>query len=606
MFRSIREIIRLLSPQQRQELLLLQLLVVLMSLFEVVGIASVGPFMALAGNRELVEGDGMLGNLYRASGFSSPMDFVFWAGIACILTLTVSALVSILTLWRLSLFGQKVGVELGDRLYEFYLHRPWLFHAGGNSATLIKKIAADAHLLTSHVIHPLLVMNAKVVLAAFILVSVVLFNPAVAIGGGSLFFIAYLLLYRLVKGRLRRNGQLVTSATAERYSLLLEGFGGVKDILLLHRQRLFVQRFRATGSKLFRAEGTTQAIAQVPRYIIEVLAFGGVILLVLYLIRSSEGNLGTILPALAFYSVAGLKLLPAFQGIYQALASIRAGMPAFESIQQDLADSRTTPEMVSGEVSMCESLPEVRLGVSLRHIGFTYPGKTIPAIRDLSLEIPARSVVGIVGATGSGKSTLVDILLGLVQPDQGEVVVDGVPVTVSNLAAWQQHLAYVPQSIFLTSASILENIAFGLPNEKIDMARVQQAVTAAHLDELVRQLPQGLATEVGERGVQLSGGQRQRIGIARALYNDADLLVMDEATSALDNITEKIVMEAIGDFSGKKTIIMIAHRFSTIEKCDRIFLMEQGELVDQGSYAELFERSQKFRRMAQGELQERV
>ena len=235
--------------------------------------------------------------------------------------------------------------------------------------------------------------------------------------------------------------------------------------------------------------------------------------------------------------------------------------------------------------------------VSLNNVVFTYPGKLHPTINDLNLVIPANRVVGLVGASGSGKSTVIDLLLGLLMPQKGELCIDDTGITESNKRAWQNTIGFVPQSIFLSEGTIAENIAFGIPTKNIDLEQVKKSVQLAHLAKLVEKLPSGLDTKVGERGVQLSGGQRQRIGIARALYNEADVLVFDEATSALDGVTEKIIMEAIHDFNGKKTIIMIAHRLKTVRKCDIIYLMEQGKIIAEGTYQQLLENNAQFKEM---------
>ncbi len=240
-----------------------------------------------------------------------------------------------------------------------------------------------------------------------------------------------------------------------------------------------------------------------------------------------------------------------------------------------------------------------RHSIRLEKVTFTYPGKQEPALKGLDMEIPVNQIVGLVGASGSGKSTAIDLLLGLIEPSQGQLLVDDQPVTSTNRRVWQNTLGFVPQSIFLADSSIRENIGFGLPPDVIDEEKVRHAASLAHLDELLAELPDGLETRVGERGVQLSGGQRQRIGIARALYHDADVLILDEATSALDGITEKIIMDGIHDFTGKKTIIMIAHRLTTVRRCDHIYLISKGKVVDQGNYQSLLKRNETFQRMAQ-------
>jgi len=330
----------------------------------------------------------------------------------------------------------------------------------------------------------------------------------------------------------------------------------------------------------------------------ELIAFGCIIFLILYLLTSHQGNLGTILPVLSVYALAGFKLLPAFQQVYTSVSTIKGNISAFNAIKDDLhasaAEDPTAPPKATDNNRLVPTT-----SIQLTNVTFAYPGKKKPALKNLDITIYANSVIGLVGSTGSGKSTAIDLVLGLMQPEQGQLMVDGKPITQDNLRAWQNTLGFVPQSIFLADSSIRENIAFGLPEHEIDDQKVRRATKMAHLEELVQELPNGLNTRVGERGVQLSGGQRQRIGIARALYHDAEVLILDEATSALDGITEKLIMDAIHDFAGQKTIIMIAHRLATVKQCDTIYLLGNGTVIDAGTYSELTQRNQIFKRMAQ-------
>lgn len=596
MFSIIKELFTLLSPEQRKRFYVLQVMVILMAFTEIVGVISIGPFMALVGNIAILEGDNKLALLYQISGVSNPYNFLFLIGIAVLFVLAISTLFSIITLWRLILFGNQIGMEISDRLFQHYMLQPWLFHASGSSALLRSKITSDAVRVTNLIIQPLMIMNAKIVLALFISLGIFIFNPLVAIAGLVIFGVAYFLLYKLVKEKLTNNGAIISNVHAERFMLMSEGFGGIKDTLLLGRQHNFIERFQIKGNQLTQSQSNTQALTQVPRNFMELVAFGSIIFLVLYLLASYEGDLGAILPSLAIYALAGFKLLPAFQQIYSSIAQIRTGIASFEAIRQDLKNSNhkqpLTPTTQTTEYLHAHN------AISLNNITFTYPNKDTPALNQLSMQIPVNQTIGIVGSTGSGKSTVIDVILGLIQPDTGELCIDNNPLLPEKLRAWQNTLGFVPQSIFLSDSSILENIAFGLPEQEIDHELVKKVIKLSHLDELVDQLPKGYHTQVGERGVQLSGGQRQRIGIARALYNDAEVLILDEATSALDGITERFIMDAIHDFSGNKTIIMIAHRFTTVQKCDIIYFMENGRVIDQGTYKELLERNLTFRKMA--------
>ncbi|WP_246009131.1 ABC transporter ATP-binding protein [Vreelandella nanhaiensis] len=552
--------------------------------------------MAVVGDISRLEGDGTLGQLYQASGMETPRQFIFWLGVAVIIALTGAAAVSVFVTWRLSLYAQQIGAELSIRLFQHYMQQPWLFHASGSSSQLINKVSQEASRVTGSVIQPLMRMNAKGTLALVMTAAIFIFNPVVAIAGVILFGIAYWGLFHTVRKRLARNGKTISTTSRVRFKLMNEGFGGIKDTLLLGRQADFNQRFEATSRKFARAKGVTIALSQVPRYGMELLAFGAVIFLVLYLLAAYEGNLGDILPILSMYALAGFKLLPAFQQIYAGLATIKGNIASFDMLEADLAASKHNTEIQHAHKAG-KLTPQQN--ITLDGIHFCYPGTEKKALSGLTLEIPVNHVIGLVGSSGSGKSTTIDILLGLITPQSGALKVDGEPLSGQALRAWQNNVGFVSQSIFLSDASIRENIAFGLPPEEIDDERVKKAAKMALLDEFLERLPDGLETGVGERGIQLSGGQRQRIGIARALYDDADVLVLDEATSSLDGITEKLVMDAIHNFAGKKTIIMIAHRLATVKQCDSIYLMADGKVIDQGSHDELAERNDMFRRMAE-------
>lgn len=596
MFRRIKKLYQLLTKEQRRKLLGLQVLVVLMAFAEVAGVAAIGPFMAVVGDMSRLEGDGLLAQLYTASGFETPRQFLFWSGIAVLVALSGAAAISIYTVWRMSMFGAQIGAELSARLYKHYMQQPWLFHASGSSSQLTSLVAQETGRITKQIIQPLMEMNAKGVMAAVMATGIFLFNPVVAMAGLVIFGVAYFVLFRTVRHRLARNGKTVSKTNRQRFKLMNEGFGGIKDTLLLGRQADFNKRFEQASRKLGHAQGVTKALSQAPRYLMELVAFGAVIFLVLYLLAIHQGNLGSILPILSVYALAGFKLLPAFQLIYTSLAQVKANLAAFDSLEKDLVDSQDAstgkPASEAGKLSP-------KTSIALNNIHLSYPGKEEKALNGLNIDIPVNQVIGLVGASGSGKSTAIDVLLGLIQPQQGQLEVDGNTLDGEQLRSWQNNVGFVPQAIFLADASIQENIAFGIPPEEIDPERVKKAAQMAHLDELLERLPEGLETRVGERGIQLSGGQRQRIGIARALYDDAEVLVLDEATSALDGITEKLVMDAIHDFSGKKTIIMIAHRLATVKACNCIYLLEQGRVVDQGSYEELVKKNINFQQMAE-------
>lgn len=598
MFKVIKQLFSLLTEKQLKEFYVLQVLVIIMAFTELLGIASIAPFMALVGDISILETNNIFAQLYQFSGLNNSMDFLFYAGVTVLIMLTFSTLVSMFTIWKLSIFGARIGSEIADRLYTYYMQEDWQFHASGSSAQLIKQVSTEAMRISNDIVQPLMQMNSKVVLALFISISIIIYDPVVAILGLSIFSLAYLILYRLVRKKLVSNGQKLSDVSSDRFRLMNEGFGGIKDVLLLNRSYDFIERFHNSGKIYARAHGTNVAISQVPRYFIELIAFGAMVSLVLVLIKLHSGNLGEVLPVLAVYALAAFKLLPALQQIYSSISQIKGNVAAFDAVKKDLEQSFESQKMAS-YIPKTDSKPiSFKKAITLNNVGFSYLGKERPAVIGVNVIIPVNNVVGLVGSSGSGKSTLIDLLLGLLTPQKGSLCVDDVTITNKNKRAWQDLLGFVPQSIFLSEGSIAENIAFGLPAYEINMEQVKHAITLANLNTLVEELPDGVNTKVGERGVQLSGGQRQRIGIARALYHKAEVLIFDEATSALDGITEKIVMDAIHEFSGKKTIIMIAHRLKTVQKCDIIYLMRQGNIVDSGNYEELLEKNSEFREMA--------
>lgn len=589
------EFFHLLTSSQKKRFYRLQVLVVIMAFTELIGIVSIAPFMALIGDISILEGDNWLATLYTKSNINNQYEFIFYLGLIVLVILTVATIVTMYISWLLAMFATKVGAEIADRLYSHYLKQNWIFHSMGSSSELTKKIANESTRVTGQILLPLMLMNSRMVLTFSIAVTLFFYNPIVAIAGLVIFSAAYVVLFKLVRTRLQRNGENISNMYAERFKLMNEGFGGIKDVLLLGRSDGFIKRFLKTGSQLAYSQGTNTAMAQVPRYFMELLAFGSMIGLVLYLVANYEGDLGLILPILSVYALAGMKLLPALQQIYASMATLKGNLSAYQSIREDLI---ATNSYASETREPSRQRVATSTDIELKNVTFSYPNKAALALDNVSLKIKGNSVVGIVGTSGSGKSTLIDIIVSLINPQQGEVLIDGVALTNDNTRAWQNKIGFVPQAIFLTEGSVAENIAFGIEEHLIDYVKVINALKLAHLDDLVESLKDGVDTKVGERGVQLSGGQRQRLGIARALYDDAEVLVFDEATSALDGITEKIIMEAIRDFSGKKTLIMIAHRLNTVQNCDQIFMLEKGKIVDSGTYKSLLTSNEQFKKMA--------
>lgn len=569
-----------------------------MAIFEVVGVASIGPFMALVADSNLIESNKFFYEIYKYLGFENHSSFIILTGLVVLSILCVASIFSIFTTWRASLFAMNTGNEISDRLFDFYMKQDWLFHTCGSSAQLTKQITTESARVTHNILQPFMILNSKLFLALFICIGIVLYNPLMAALVVFIFLSGYFIIYNLVKKKLLKNGSRLSETTTERFRLINEGLGGIRDVLLLNRSIFYVEKFKDSGVAQARAQAVNNSLSQSPRYFMELVAFGSMILLVLILVNFYENSLSEVLPLLTVYALSGLKLLPALQQSYNSIAVIKGSIAAFEAIKKDLGSSRNiysnNRDLLLDDFSNLNDFN----AINFRDVSFVYPGAAGKAISDVSLSINLKSTVGFVGESGSGKSTLIDLIVGLIDPTSGYLEIDNKKVDFSNKKSWQKNIGFVSQNIFLNEGSIAENVAFGVDAAEINWVNVKKSLEMAQLTDLVERLPAGLNTKIGERGVKLSGGQKQRIGIARALYNDAKILVFDEATSALDGMTEKNIMDAIHNMKGQRTIIMIAHRLKTVKECDSIFMIKNGILIDQGSYFDLISRNKEFKEMS--------
>ncbi len=595
MFSNLKAIYNLLTPAQRKEFALLQILVIFMGFAEVAGVLSLSPFMALVGDIDQIYEDNILGSVYAYSGLNDPMLFLGIAGILVFLVLTFAAIVNIFTVWRFSMYAAQIGADLSNRLFMHYMAKPWLFHANGNSSELVNKLVVECSRLSTLIINPFMQLNARLVMAIMMAIAISIYSPYIALIGVFTFSLSYYFLYFLSRNSLDRNGKVISEEQAVRFKMMSEGFGGIKDTLLLGREEEFNKRFIKASNITAYATGNTNTLTLFPKYLLELLAYSAVIFLVLFLIFQNNGDLAATLPVISVFALAGFKLLPAIQLCYSSYGVMKGNMNSFETLKVDLLQSYQFADLSIQKNDERKLAP--KLSIEIENIHFTYPNTSTKTLNNVSLEIPMGGFIGIVGSSGSGKSTLIDVILGLIDPDEGKISIDETILSSENMRSWQNNIGVVSQNIFLADSSIRENVAFGLPIENINDEYVKNAIKLANLDEFIETLPNGLNTRVGERGVQLSGGQRQRIGIARALYQNASILVFDEATSSLDGITEKKVMDAIYNLSGLKTIIIVAHRLASVKKCSCIHLMHQGEIIDSGNFNDLASKNELFKSM---------
>ena len=561
---------------------------------ETLGVSSIAPFMGVVANPALVETHPWLSAAYDRLGFESVTSFISALGLAVIVVLAVSNSVSALTQWAMLRFAWGTNHRLSVRLLKDYLAQPYGVFVERNSAEFSKTVLSEINAVVNGVVVPALTIVSRVLVVVAISAFLINLDPGLAIVILTVLGGLYGGLYMLIRTKQHRLGRVRADANTSRFKTTNEAFGGIKDVKVLQREGAFVEVFRPASWAFSSATASNSIVSQLPRYLFETIAFGGIVAIVLYFLRAGNG-VAEILPIISVYAFAGYRLMPELQNLFLNVSAIRFNRPLLDDVIADLTRFPARPEVYA-------PLPEgheLRDRVAFDGVTFQYANSDRPALDAVSLEIPKNETVGLVGPSGSGKTTLVDLLLGLYAPDAGQIVVDGVALDAETVRAWKRRVGYVPQQIFLADASIESNVAFGVPPREVDAGRVEAAARQAHLHDFIATLPGGYQTVVGERGVRLSGGQRQRIGIARALYHDPDVLVMDEATSALDNATESAVMEAIGVLAGHKTIVLIAHRLSTVMECDRIYVLEEGRVVDCGTFHELAERNDAFRMEAQ-------
>jgi len=597
MFHSLIKLMSLLDPSRKKKFLFVQVIVLLAAC------AEVSQVIVLAGYMNFV-------TEYSTGTFTDPLnmqinDFVksyfesetvIVLGIMSLLYLLACTLISLLSLWIYQLFSQKIGADFSNRLFAYYLDKEWLFHARNNSSSLTSNIALESRRISNGIIVHLMHINSRGILAVLMSVAVFIYNFYAALLITIIFSLAYIAIYWFVEKRMLTNGRIMSNVNASRFKLMNEGFGGIRDTILLDRSEIFKLRFFEENRKLARTTTENSTLAHGPKYITELAAFGTLILVILYTTIFTQASVSSILGLLSFFALAGFKLLPAFQQIYYSISTIQGNIASFERLEDDLKESASFNTQSISNLDKKEL--RLKNELSFKNISFKYPGKNETTIKNLSFDIKAFSKVGLVGYSGSGKSTIADLIAGLIQPDSGEINVDGNPLTKEKLRKWQNTIGFVSQKVFLTDASIKENIAFGLSEDRIDYDRLADALEKSNLTNFVNTLESGINTIVGERGVQLSGGQCQRIGIARALYENSSVLILDEASSALDGITEKKIMKEVDMLRESKTIIIIAHRINTIKDCDEILLFDEGKIVGKGNYSDLIKQNSLFKSLA--------
>lgn len=592
----VKKILELLSAKEKIRFVKIFFGLLFMAFVEMAGIASIMPFMAVVANPEIVETNKWFGYI-MSKGYIGSDNFLFFLGVLVLCLLVFSNLYKAF-MCRVTLeFENYMYSSLAQRLLAKYLQRPYVFYLNRNTSDLGKNVLSEARAVVNGVFSPSIKALSSSLVSFFILTLLLVVEPVIALSIAAGMGGAYLILFRIIRRLLSRIGKEQVHANYMKFKIAGEALNGIKDLKILGREKVFLDQFSHYAERHARNNVTAGTVSQVPKFFLEILAFGGILVIVIYLLGTGQSP-AQMVPILALYAFAGYRLMPALQQIFASFSTMRYSLPALDVLHRDFFDDEVDHRVLVEAKGQGKPVSFQR-SIELRNVSFFYPGMEEPAIQEISLKLPANGTVGFVGTTGSGKTTTIDIILGLLTPTSGDLVVDDVVVDSGNLRQWQQNLGYVPQTIFLIDDTITRNIAFGVPDEEVDFEAVLSAARIANLHEFVTtDLPKGYDTIIGERGVRLSGGQRQRIGIARALYRDPSVLILDEATSALDGLTEDAVMEAIRNLSRKKTIIMIAHRLTTVQDCDVIYLIQKGRIAGEGDYAKLQDSSEWFRSVA--------
>ena len=589
---NTQKILFILSRKERRRGVYLFILILFMALVDMLGIASILPFIALLTNPEIINTNNILNFLYKkvsVYGVTNEQDFLILVGILVFFLLIVSIAIKAITSYFQSKYIRYCAYSLEKRLFERYLYQPYSWFLNQNSSYIGKTILSESGNVIGKGLNPALTLLSNIIIFLTLFFMLLYVNIKLTLIMAVTVSSFYMIVYFLMRMLLNNIGKKNYRDNELRFRALSEAFSATKEVKVGNLEKIFINRFSKPARNMAYNTALADILSQLPRFVLEAITFGGLILIIIFYMLA-KGNITTVLPAIALYAFAGYRLMPAIQKIFVSITSLRISGPAITALYNDLKKLNIKIDQNHNNEFFFDK------SIKLKNIFYVYPKSSRTALKSVNLTIPAYANVGIVGETGSGKTTVIDIILGLLEAQKGVLEVDGKIINNENRTAWQSLIGYVPQQIYLADTSVSENIAFGLDIEEINHKKVERAAKIANLHEfIINELPSQYQTAIGERGVRLSGGQRQRIGIARALYHKPKLLIFDEATSALDNTTERSVMEAIYNEDFKTTKILIAHRLSTVKKCDKIFLFDKGEVKHEGNYQDLLENSDKFR-----------
>jgi ABC-type multidrug transport system fused ATPase/permease subunit len=589
--KTFKKILYLLSFQERKQASFLIAMLIITALLDVIGVASILPFFAVLSNPSLIESNLILNKLFKILnifGIENNKHFFFFLGVVVLFLLVVSIIFRAFTSYIQIRFTQMLEYNISKRLVQGYLYQPYSWFLSRNSTDLGKVILSEVSAVIGNGVYPLTELFAKGIHTVALVTLLIIIDPKLALVVSFSLSCVYGFIFYFLRSLLKKSGNERVKNNKLRFKILSDAFGATKEVKVGALEQIYINQFSDSAINFARAQSTAQLIGQLPRFILEAIAFGGIMLLILYSIMKT-GDFNNALPVISLYVFAGYRLMPAIQQMYTSFTQLIYISPAVEVLSNDIKNLERYNLIEDERIMMFKK------EINLKNIHYNYPLTLRTSLKDINVNIPAKSTIGFIGATGSGKTTMVDIILGLLEPQKGTLEVDDQIITKQNLRSWQRLISYVPQQIYLSDDTILSNIAFGVEPKNVNQEAVEKAAKIANLHEfIINELPKKYQTIVGERGVRLSGGERQRIGIARALYRSPQVIIFDEATSALDYQTEQEVMEAVNNLRKDITIILIAHRLNTVENCDIIFKFEKGRIIQQGTFDELVKNNKTF------------
>ena len=580
-----KKLLYFLTPLEKKRASLLLIMIIIMAFIDMLGVASILPFMAVLTNPSLIETNSFLSSIFQAAsaiGIKTTQEFIFLLGILVFIFLIFSLSFKAFTVYVQTRFIQMRQHSISKRLLVNYIYQPYSWFLNRNSADIGKTILSETGLIIGQGLIPISNLITHSIITIFLLILLLTVDIKLTLIVTFVIGGAYFIIFIFCRKFLDRIGKERLISNKFRFKFISEAFGASKEVKVAKLEEFFINRFSKYSIIAAKNQASSNIINQLPRYFIEAIAFGGMLLLILFII-SKSGTFINSIPIIAVYAFAGYRLIPSIQQIYQSITSLKFSNATVNQVYDDLKNLKIS------SLNQDQDILPFNKTIKLNHIIYNYPNSSRTALKDINLTIPALKTVGLVGPTGCGKTSTVDVILGLLEPQKGTLEIDGEIITKKNLRSWQRSIGYVPQNIYLSDDTIAANIAFGVDPENINFQSIERAAKIANLDMFViNELPNKYQTVVGERGVRLSGGQRQRIGIARALYHNPKVLILDEATSALDNQTEQIVMDAVNKLRKDLTIIIIAHRLNTIKNCDIVFNLKNGQIIEYGTFDELF------------------